>query len=158
MSIFKRLREFKEGEDAKADDIEIEFDNVAATLKGGITADNIANGSITAAKLGANVVGKGQLAGGYTAKETSGTAFPQVFSSYQSGPEINIAHGLGEVPSFFGYSIQSAVNFVIVLEFRVTNIDAGNVRGQIVAGSPMPGGVGESTFTFPIYWNAKGQP
>lgn len=44
MSEYKRLREFVEGEDAKADDVETEFDNVYSVLHKGITQDNLAPG------------------------------------------------------------------------------------------------------------------
>lgn len=44
MSKYTRKREFVEGEDAKADDIEVEFDNIAAVLQNGITVDNLAPG------------------------------------------------------------------------------------------------------------------
>lgn len=44
MSEYKRVREFIEGEDAKADDVEAEFDNIAGVLDEGITDKNLGPG------------------------------------------------------------------------------------------------------------------
>lgn len=173
MSAFKRLREFVEGEDAKADDIETEFDNIYSTLHQGITTDNIAdggiatadiangavgatqiaNGGVTAAKIAANNIGKSQLATGYTRRVSSGYATAGVGGGYAYSVPFLIPHGLGEVPSACSFSFRTAQNWVIALECRVLNLDATNIQAQVIQSSATPANV-----NYIIYWTAIGQP
>jgi hypothetical protein len=130
MSAFNRLREFIEGEDAKADDIEVEFDNIAATLKGGITGANIANGSI----------GPAQLKLGYALHHVFTPVACHIAAGSQLGAVSVIAHGLGGLPFGVEFTAITAEGYAIVLEGRLIAMDETHYTWQPVASSPIPGG------------------
>lgn len=150
MSEYKRLREFVEGEDAKADDIETEFDGIAAVLQGGIGVDNIAEKGIQGKNIADGTITPGKLAPGYAIRHTFGfiPAFIPGGASY--GAANSFAHGLGVFPTIVEFTIAGLENYAISFNVVWVSADATNFKAQAVASSPIPGG----GVSFGIYWHA----
>jgi len=149
MSVFKRVREFLEEEDALADSIEAEYDNIANFLEGGLTSDNIAAKGISAASIADHTITGGQLASGYNVKHTFGSVGCSIPNGSQLGAVGEFAHGLGVTPSHVEFIFSSGANYAIVFEGRLINWDATNVAWQMVASTPVPG-----EFVDTAYWHA----
>lgn len=150
MSIYSRVREFLEEEDAKADDVEAEFDNIANFLEGGLTSDNIAAKGIAAKSIGDHVITGQQLAIGYNVKHAFGSIAISIPEGHQTGAQGTFAHSLGVTPSDVHFLFETGLDFAIALEGRLLSKDATNVTWQVVASSPMP-----FTFSATAFWHAE---
>lgn len=142
MSAYKRIREFIEGEDAKADDIEAEFDNISSVLKGNVGPDNIAE----------HAVEKKHLAEGFNRKQTSGSKTVTIAGGAVYSEQYAVGSLLGETPSHVGFTFITAANYGITFEGRIIAWDAVGFTFQVVASATIPGGGVE----IPVYWLATG--
>lgn len=156
MSAFKRLREFVEGEDAKADDIETEFDNIYSVLHQGITTDNIADGGIGPADIGVGAVEQKHLATFFNGKKNYGYNTSEIGTGFAYGAQHTIAHGLGTTPVHVAFTFNTAANYAIAFEGRLIAWNAVNFTYQVICSSAVPGAVGSGILYLPTYWEASG--